>query len=107
MPCRDYYDDHPAPDLHGAELAVVGPALCAILRALAKEKGLLMEGLLNQVDWRQAGVTKKEVLDWWKKHEEQDRIYQEEKARRAAEKKAKKAALEKLTPEERKLLGVG
>ena len=105
MPCRDYYDDHPeAP--YKEELSVVAPALCAVFRALAKEKGLLMEGLLNQIDWKEAGVSKKQVLDWWKNHEEQDRLNLERKEREAAAKKLKKDALAKLTPEERKALGI-
>jgi len=114
MPCRNDYDPSMNSNIFkdcnhsafNAELEVVAPALCAVFRKLEAEHGLLMEGFLNQIDWRGAGVTKKEVLSWWNTHKEQDERRREREAQEAAAKKLKKAALAKLTPEERKLLGV-
>lgn len=48
-----------------------------------------------------------ELADWWTAHQKADAEEAARKAKLIAEKKAKKAALKKLTPEERKLLGVG
>lgn len=44
---------------------------------------------------------------WWKDHQRLDKRKKESKARRKAEKKLRESALAKLSPEERKLLGVG
>jgi hypothetical protein len=47
-----------------------------------------------------------EQLAWWKEHKRRDELRVKKDLRRARSKKAKAAALAKLTPYERKLLGV-
>lgn len=46
------------------------------------------------------------LREWWEKHKKMDAERLERERREAAEKKAKENALNKLTPEERKLLGI-
>jgi hypothetical protein len=43
---------------------------------------------------------------WWRDHQAADRARVEEELAAAADAKAKKAAIAKLTPHERKLLGI-
>jgi hypothetical protein len=47
-----------------------------------------------------------EVREWWEQHQEADRKAREARERKAREAKIRKDALAKLTPEEKKILGI-
>lgn len=47
-----------------------------------------------------------EVREWWEQHQEADRKAREERERREYEAQIRKEAIAKLTPEERKVLGI-
>lgn len=47
-----------------------------------------------------------EVRDWWEQHQEADRKAREEREKKEREARIRKEALAKLTPEERKILGI-
>jgi hypothetical protein len=55
-------------------------------------------------DWKKSGVSWERVQAWWCDHKAQDEARRQAEAEELARKKA--AALSKLTPEERALLGV-
>lgn len=55
-------------------------------------------------DWEEAGVSWEQVMAWWTEHQEQDRVRREQEALEVERKR--EVALAKLTPEERKILGV-
>jgi len=98
MPCRSYEDDYwhdPAQKQIADKLAKL---LCGTLTRLqAAEPALTYEELL---EWP-------ELREWWTEHQRADAAEQARLAKIKAENAAKKAALKKLTPAERKLLGVG
>lgn len=114
MPCRDYYDDHPEqyfkdvtiPELK-KQISFAESALCAALTALehvdsqvetiSPKKGDFYDWL----NFHEAGITKKGLVAWHKKHRVLDKKHREEET-----KKLREAALAKLTPVERELLGV-
>lgn len=109
MPCRDYYDDHPEkyftdvtePALK-KQISFAESALCAALDALesfAKPAARGNETSLDLIDYAAAGITKKELLAWRKKHKELDKQHRAEELA-----KAKKSALAKLSDVERKAL---
>jgi hypothetical protein len=77
--------------------------LCGLIGALEKSDFL---DALDRIDWKEAGVSRAEFNAWWKQHREQDEDRRVREAEKAIKEKAKKEALAKLTPEERKALGV-
>lgn len=60
--------------------------------------------LYHEVDWEEAGVSKSDMVEWWKDHKEQDAKRQAQEAAKLAARR--KRALEKLTSKERLLLGL-
>lgn len=77
---------------------------CAILTVL--ERGGLLDRVLEECDWNEAGVTKQEVLGWWAGHKRRDaeRRAQETASREQAA--VATAARQKLSPEEQEALGL-
>lgn len=119
MPCRDYYDDHPEQYFRDVtepalkkQVSFAESALCQTLLALErvlvaigpKNRDLL--GLdtnpLTLINYAEAGVERSELEAWWKNHQALDKKHREEE--RLVN--IKKAALAKLSPEERKVLGI-
>lgn len=105
MPCRDYSDDV---RLNEQEVlySKYRAAFCAVMTFLSNSSFELYDDVLAGIDWRSAGITKKEFLALWNDHQREDakRREQEEATRRREE--TRKKALSKLTPEERKILGL-
>ena len=130
MPCRDYYDDHPEA-FYGEQLAdkeaeierlkerisFAESALCGVLRTFEDNAMPYPDYLWTVIDYKGAGISRKELEKWFAKHkaldekikkQEIERIIRErEQAERQKQiTKKRDAALAKLTPEERKLLGI-
>jgi hypothetical protein len=107
MPCRDDWDDRPPHSpatRHGLTIADFEATLCSLFAQLERQD--VLDSWLNNVDWQEAGVNRKNVEQWWTKHKLEDqRRRAEEQAKREIA-KLKKAALAKLTPEERTALGL-
>ncbi len=98
MPCTDGGPTYPVP------FDDVEAMLCAVMTSL--EAGRNTTHVLNDVNWKEAGVTKDQLLSWWKRHKDQDRKRRVAEAEEQARKAARKLALAKLTPYERKALGL-
>lgn len=66
--------------------------------------------IFDDFDFKESGITKKQLSRWWEEHKMLDcaRKLEEGKAafKKAAKKIARKEALEKLTPEDIKALGI-
>jgi hypothetical protein len=123
MPCRDYYDDHPE-EYYGAKfrhkddeiaqlrqkVSFAESALCLALNTVEQ----LLKGIkhdfddqiktdpLDILEFKEAGITRKELEQWWNKHKALDQKHREEERL----KKVKAEALAKLSAEERKVLGL-
>ena len=126
MPCVTYYNDHPE-DIEGRSrgelenhVAFLESALCGALNALEKvtvtaaetlygdnAKNMPADTFYNAIDFKSAGIKKSLLVGWHKLHRKQDAKYRAEEAAKqlAAQKRAE--ALAKLTPEDRKILGLG
>lgn len=103
MPCfdgreRPGYDSGYA-DGRG-ELRRVEAMLCAALRVIDKH------GLGKEIDYKEGGFGNADLQRWWANHQRQDALRLERERRIAREKAEKEAILRKLTPLERKKLGL-
>lgn len=105
MPCRDEFAEDLRRRERDVEGALTKAGLCAILTALG-DKSSLFEETLSKVDWKEAGIKKRELLSWWEQHKEEDRARREREKRVKHEKKIRKEALSKLSDEEKKILGI-
>lgn len=121
MPCRSGYEDDPA-SFYGPALAnkdaeirrlkdqvsFAESALCETLRALEHVDSLVETVGPKTGDWydwinfKEAGITKQELVKWHKRHKEIDAKYREQERL----KKVREDALAKLSAEERKVLGI-
>ena len=114
MPCRDYYDDHPEQYFKDVtepalkkRISFAESALCAALTTI--ETILTKQGsgdfgyrdAYDAIDYKEAGITEKELREWHKNHKKLDKMHREDEQR-----KLKASALAKLTPEEKKALGL-
>lgn len=108
MPCRDDWvdaDQMNADRRHAtAELGMVTASLCAVMTRL--EQFMPAKDFLAQVDWAEAGVLREDFDRWWKEHKAEDVKRRRAEAKERERVAAREAALAKLTPAERKLLGV-
>jgi hypothetical protein len=113
MPCRvDDEDWKPRKETrHGMDIADFEATLCGVFTAA--EEGAFaptvvggVDGLLDVIDWKEAGVKRKTVEAWWKRHKAEDaaRLARESAERRKAE--LRKVAIGKLTAEELEVLGI-
>lgn len=81
------------------ELKRIEAVLCSIVR----KQGL--DFVLNSMD-AECGVDAAQVAKWWERHTRSDRARKLREMEERIEKAKKEKAISKLTPEERKILGV-
>lgn len=124
MPCTDGgvpYESYRTPQprkYNGLTAEQLEAVLCGLFTVLedastaagAPLSANHMADALGRVDWTEAGVNRKQAVDWWKSHKAADKARHEREARIKAElerqAKLKASALNKLTPEERLALGI-
>ena len=101
MPCITTPAEYP-PSRYEVLSAKCPAMLCALIRALGGE----MKEVLPHVDWKEAGVTQNEFIEWWQLHKQGDetRKANELAARQRAE--LRKSGRAKLSPAERDALGL-
>ena len=105
MPCRDWTVEDEWRMKGSVEKAMLSASLCAILTLLEKDPdGFAL--MLKKIKWKEAGVSKRELMRWWEDHKEKDVKRRERMAEQLKEIKIRKDALAKLTPEEKKILGI-
>jgi len=104
MPCRDGMEDVRRRE-ESERRAIIEASLCAVLTVLDKDDAEF-GAFLKKIDWKEAGVTKRQFLSWWEDHKEWDRKRREAVAQQVHEAKVRKDALSKLTEYEKKILGI-
>lgn len=72
-------------------------ALCAVLTAITGPMQFQIRELIVKIDWDEAGITSAQLETWWTDHQKKDAIRLEQE---------RNQALAKLTPAEKKLLGL-
>lgn len=113
MPCRDDWGVNitrttPRENRHGMELSDFEAVLCGLFTALEGKEQIndMLPLWLSNVDWKEAGVTRKKVETWWKKHKAADETRRKLEAALRKKAELKASALAKLTTEEREVLGI-
>ena len=66
----------------------------------------IRNALLDQVDWKEAGIDRGWAERWWTEHKLQDDARRLAEEKRRADERARKRILAKLTVKERRLLGL-
>ena len=79
-------------------------ALCALMTALSEQGRLNV--VLEGIDWKEAGLSKGNLFQWWEAHQEIDRRRRLAEADEREVKKRQTAALSKLSDDEKRLLGL-
>lgn len=118
MPCLDggprvLYGDVEQERRQDAEKKIksLEAMLCGVLTALEKlspspEEASPYDQVLATYDESEAGVSKKELSAWWTKHKKEDEARRKrEEAKRELE-RVRKNALRKLSPDEKRALGI-
>jgi hypothetical protein len=111
MPCRDGDWDEPRVikrfemDIHDFEAVLCG------LFTEAESRGLRtgydeLSFLLSEVNWKEVGVPRKKVENWWAGHKREDERRRKKEAEEKRKAELKAAALSKLTDEEKQVLGI-
>ena len=109
MPCMDggYNDEVRVSQESVTEHKMLEAVLCGILTAAGK--GIHVAGptgLLDNIDWKEAGVKRKTLEQWWKKHKKEDEARRVREAAAKRKDDLRKIAIGKLTPEELAALGI-
>lgn len=104
MPCLTY--DPITSERHVQEITKernnFEAALCAVLTVCEKEN----INVIDMIDYAEAGITKKQVESWWEEHKEKDAIRRKTEREAKRKEELKQQALKKLSPAERKALGI-
>jgi len=124
MPCKDcgpiFENDRPRNSKtkqYEEKITFLEAALCASLEAqfrkfeykdiyTIKTDGEIRELMLSDLDYDEAGITRNELTLWWFEHLEKDKKRRMLEEKNAIINRRKLEALEKLTAEEKQLLGL-
>jgi hypothetical protein len=79
-------------------------SMCGLLTQLEKEGCLAL--WLERVDWAEAGVKRKTLEMWWKKHKKEDEARRDREAAAKRKDDLRKIAIGKLSPDELEVLGI-
>lgn len=95
MPCRV---DGPIIFFEEDEGQNTRAILCGVFTVLEQKNALL--GVLDGVDWREVGVSKRTALVWWRKHKRADARRRQAEAEGEKRRSLAEQARRKLTPDE-------
>lgn len=104
MPCLDCGPNYTVSTKEIDRMRNAEALLCAITSVLQK-KGMLST-TLTSVNWKEAGISIMVFDEWWAEHLKKDVARRKRENEQAERQRKIDAARSKLTPEERKLLGL-
>lgn len=102
MPC--FVDDTEQRHRLYVEKGELTSRLCAVFKVL--ERNGTLDAILSAADWVGSGVSKKSTLEWWERHKREDAARLNREAAERRRKAQRQAVLDKLSKEEKKLLGL-
>lgn len=104
MPCRDEWPEETSSRLAG-EVAKLRAMLCAVLIVIdvpggigedAKGEVADLDYVLKRIDYKEAGITRGELVAWWDEHQEADRVRREAAAQLKREQTQRNKNLKRL-----------
>jgi hypothetical protein len=101
MPCQACNSYPSESDLRKQELDKVTRLLCWVMTTLVKKKPAIAEALIDS-----SAPESSELMAWWHKHQREDRARELAQENKQREKQEAIDAYLKLSPKQRKLLGV-
>ena len=101
MPCFDGRDNIREVEVESGRQT---SRLCAVFTVLEREG--LLDKILSQCDWNEAGVSKLSTEQWWLRHKREDRERRQREFEEKQRKLARQKVLNKLSDDEKKILGV-
>ncbi len=105
MPCYDGGPREPTISQERLdEFRRIEAMLCAMFKT-AEKLGWLPT-LMENIDWKAAGIKRYQMEEWWVYHKAADELRRQQEAEEAERLRKIKSAKSKLTNEERKLLGI-
>lgn len=104
MPCNDGGGNVRTEYIEIEHTGRMAARLCAVLTVLEK-RGLLDE-VVGMIDFKGAGVGPRDLSTWWAKHKRIDEEKREREQTQAQRERDRKAAIAKLSPKDRKVLGL-
>lgn len=102
MPCSSNGEDAYYRERANNEFAKA--SLCAVLTALSLRGRLNV--VLEDIDWKEAGLSKDDLFRWWEAHQVADQQRRLREKSDAERKQMQQEALAKLTDDERRILGL-
>lgn len=113
MPCFDPLDSRSSEIIY-RDNPEVAAMLCAVLSFMEQDEDFVRNTYLlhalDNINWDEAGVTRKRLESWWKQHKLEDNARrqreQKERERQIKRKALRQKAMDKLTPAERRALGL-
>lgn len=105
MPCRtDTWEERVPGPSASKKLAMLEASCCMLMRYLENFPGFEP----TQLDFKEAGISKKEFIDWWKEHKAEDDARRKKEAERLRElvnrQRTATEAIGLLTPEQLEIL---
>lgn len=102
MPCTDGGVPYP-PTPRELRQRKVPAMLCAVLGTMTSEQ---LEATLQRIDWKEAGVSREDLVQWWKDHQAEDMRRRAEARISASIEAVRATALRKLSSAELHALGL-
>ena len=92
---------------NGLTIDQLEAALCGIFTVLeARGDGMDIDPWLSLIDWKEAGVSRKSVEAWRKRHKKEDEARRAREAAAKRKDELRKIAIGKLSPDELEVLGI-
>ena len=102
MPCTDGGVPYP-PTPRQLRQRKVPAMLCAVLGTMTSEQ---LEATLQRIDWKEAGVSREDLVQWWKDHQAEDARRKAAERVQADKLALRDSALSKLSKAELHALGL-
>jgi hypothetical protein len=107
MPCYDGRDHDKSNEVElGRQVKWYQAALCATVTALENNMGEDVNEVADLLDFKEAGINRKDFVEWKQMHDAEDIARRAREAKKAADDNRRKELLASMSIEDRKLLGL-
>lgn len=68
MPCTDWGFTREERAAEALEIKIARAGLCALITAMYRCSPMIKDIIISHIDWKQAGITPKQLDDWYANH---------------------------------------